>query len=70
MAKSQLIGSKRSPFTRRLRMLVLKHPECGVEFKAINYLEVPEDAAYLRSISPINKIPRRKRCRGELFLDE
>lgn len=53
----QLVGSNTSPYTRRLRLLLESHPETQVEFKAINYLEIPSDAQYLTSITPINKLP-------------
>lgn len=53
----QLIGSKTSPYTRRLRLLLESHPGTATEFKAINYLEIPADAQYLKSITPINKLP-------------
>lgn len=38
-------------------MRLLLHGRVDFEFKVINYLEVPQDAAYLKSISPINKLP-------------
>lgn len=54
-SRLQLIGSKTSPYTRRLRLLLYGRAE--FEFKIVNYLEIPEDAAYLKSVSPINKLP-------------
>lgn len=51
----QLVGSKTSPYTRRLRMLL--HDHAPFEFKAINYLEVPADAEFLKQATPINKLP-------------
>jgi glutathione S-transferase len=53
----ELIGSRRSPYTRRLLLLIKQHPETDITFRAINYLEVPADEAFLKSITPINKIP-------------
>ena len=53
----QIIGSKTSPYTRRLRLLVASYPGTEIEFKAINYLEIPADAQFLKSITPINKLP-------------
>lgn len=52
-----LIGSKTSPYVRRLLLLLKADSKAVYEFKAINYLENPDDAAYLKNISPINKIP-------------
>lgn len=53
--KPILVGSINSPFTRRLRLLFWNRLEH--DFKAINYLENKDDAVYLRSLSPTNKIP-------------
>lgn len=55
IVKPILVGSITSPFTRRLRLLFWNRFDH--EFKAINYLENKEDSAYLKSISPTNKIP-------------
>lgn len=54
MTTPLLIGSKTSPYSRRLRLLL--HGRT-YEFKAINYLENPDDAAFLKQFTPINKIP-------------
>lgn len=50
----KLVGSLTSPYVRKLRLFIFDKPEC--EFRAINYF-IPDDAQYLKSISPINKIP-------------
>jgi glutathione S-transferase len=50
-----LIGSKTSPYVRRFRIWLAERVK--FDFKIVDYLNVPEDAAYLKSISPINKIP-------------
>lgn len=50
-----IVGSKTSPYVRRFRLLLQGRP--SIEFKMIDYLNKPEDAAYLKSISPINKLP-------------
>lgn len=52
--KPTLVGSHTSPFVRRVRLLC--HGRLPLEFKSINYLE-EADAAYLRRINPINKLP-------------
>ena len=49
-----LIGSTTSPYVRKLRLCF--HDKINYEFKSINYLEI-NDANYLKSINPINKIP-------------
>ncbi len=67
MSKSQLVGSVRSPYTRRVRLLLYAHPGTEIEFKAINYLEIPADEAYLKSVSPINKIPVLLSSEGTIF---
>lgn len=50
-----LIGSTTSPYVRKLRMFFIHH-HVDCKFSPINYLE-EKDAAYLREINPINKIP-------------
>lgn len=50
-----LVGSHTSPYVRKLRLFLL-NANIAHEFKAINYLE-KSDSDYLKSISPINKIP-------------
>ncbi len=67
MSKTQLAGSARSPYTRRLRLLLHAHPGTEIEFKAINYLENPADAEYLKSVSPITKIPILMSSEGTIF---
>lgn len=67
MSKTELVGSVRSPYTRRLRLLLHAHPGTEIEFKAINYLEIPADAEYLKSVSPINKIPILISSDGTIF---
>lgn len=52
---SVIVGSKTSPYVRRFRILLQGQP--SITFKMIDYLNKPEDAAYLKSISPINKLP-------------
>lgn len=51
-----IVGSLRSPYTRRLRMFLFNS---GIDFtfKVVNYLENKEDTEYLAKLSPINKIP-------------
>lgn len=49
-----LIGSITSPYVRKIRLCL--HDKIFYDFKTVNYLE-KEDAAYLRSVNPINKIP-------------
>jgi glutathione S-transferase len=51
--KYQLIGSKTSPFVRRLRLLMTT---ISYEFKELLIYET-EGASYLKKINPINKIP-------------
>lgn len=53
--KNVLIGSRTSPYTRRFRLWL--HGRLDFEMKIVDYLNIPEDAAYLKSVSPINKIP-------------
>lgn len=48
-----LIGSKTSPFVRRIRMLMENIP---YEFKELNIFET-EDAITLNKINPVNQIP-------------
>jgi len=56
MSKSQiLVGSKTSPYVRRFRLWL--EGRLNYDLKVVDYLNVPEDAAYLKSVSPINKIP-------------
>lgn len=49
-----LIGSHTSPFARQLRLVM--HERVAFEMKAINYSEEP-GTSYLKSVSPINKLP-------------
>jgi glutathione S-transferase len=49
-----LIGSLTSPFVRKLRLVCWDRVE--MKFEAINYFQ-PEGEAYLKSVSPINKLP-------------
>ena len=49
-----LVGSLTSPITRKLRILL--HDRIEFTFKAIDYTQEPGNS-YLKSISPINKIP-------------
>jgi glutathione S-transferase len=49
-----LIGSLTSPYVRKIRLCL--HDVIPYELKTVNYLE-QNDAAYLKSINPINKIP-------------
>jgi len=51
--KYQLIGSKTSPFVRRLRLLMGAIPH---EFKELLIYET-EGAEHLKKINPINKVP-------------
>lgn len=50
-----LIGSVTSPYVRKLRLFFHYH-NVSYEFKPIDYLE-KNDAQFLKSINPINKIP-------------
>ncbi len=50
-----LVGSHTSPFVRKLRIFLLNE-RIPFEFKAINYLQ-QDDSDYLKSLSPIQKIP-------------
>lgn len=49
-----LVGSHTSPFVRAVRIFM--HSRIPFEFKPIDYLK-KEDADYLLSVNPINKIP-------------
>lgn len=49
-----LIGSTTSPYVRKIRLCL--HDKITYEFKTVNYME-KQDADYLKSINPINKIP-------------
>jgi glutathione S-transferase len=51
-----LIGSLRSPFVRMIRLLLVTH-NIPYEFKVIDYLENSNDAAFLKTQNPLNKIP-------------
>jgi glutathione S-transferase len=56
MSTSQvLIGSKTSPYVRRFRLWL--HGRMKFDLKLIDYINVPEDATFLKTVSPINKIP-------------
>lgn len=52
----ELIGSQRSPFVRVCRMLMHQH---GIhfEFRTLNFVDDPKDAALLAQETPINKVP-------------
>lgn len=49
-----LIGSTTSPYVRKIRLCL--HDRINYDFKTVNYME-KEDAAYLKTVNPINKIP-------------
>lgn len=49
-----LIGSLTSPFVRKLRLVCWDRVD--LTFEAINYFQ-PEGEAYLKQVSPINKLP-------------
>jgi len=51
----KLIGSHTSPYVRKLRLYLINQ-NIPFEFQPINYLEA-NDALYLKTINPINKIP-------------
>jgi len=50
----KLIGNLTSPYVRKIRLAC--HGRVTLDFDAVNYF-LPEGEAYLRSISPINKLP-------------
>ena len=54
--KYTLIGSLRSPFVRICRMLFIKN-QIEFEFKVLNFVDDPKDAAELEKETPINKVP-------------
>jgi glutathione S-transferase len=51
-----IVGSERSPFVRACRMLMLQNA-IQFEFKKLNFVEDAADAAELKNISPVNKVP-------------
>lgn len=51
-----LIGSERSPFARVCRMLMIQN-SISFDWKVLNFVDDPKDAAVLRSETPINKVP-------------
>lgn len=51
-----LIGSIRSPFVRICRLFMIQN-SIPFEFKTINFIDDPKDAAELAKESPINRVP-------------
>lgn len=51
-----LIGSIRSPFVRICRLFMMQN-SIPFEFKVLNFLDDPKDAAELAKESPINRVP-------------
>lgn len=51
-----IMGSARSPFVRINRMFMM-HNSISCEFKVLNFLDDPKDAAELAKESPINRVP-------------
>lgn len=51
-----IIGSERSPFVRVCRMLMIQHA-IPFQFRVLNFVDDPADAAALSKETPINKAP-------------
>lgn len=51
-----LVGSQRSPYVRICRMLMLQH-SLPFEFRVLNFVDDPGDAALLAKETPINRVP-------------
>jgi glutathione S-transferase len=51
-----LIGSARSPYVRICRMLLIQN-NIDFNFRLLNFVDDPKDAATLASVTPINRVP-------------
>jgi len=66
----KLLGSPTSPYARKARIVIIeKGLEDRVEIVAANPLGSDEDAAPLRAVNPVGKIPALVRDTGEALYD-